>query len=265
MYGLIIFDMSASNYYLCTMFNIFAKRQKESDKLFFTTDIHCHIIPGVDDGAQTADKSLALLQRMESWGLERVIVTPHVTEDTFENTPRTLAEPFKILLETARDNNIGIKLSHSAEYRIDDFFIRQVEAGILMPYPNKYLLVENSFVQEAWNLDKTLFDLQLKGWKTILAHPERYSYYFDKKERYQRLHQSGTLFQINILSLAGYYGKEEKKTAEWLIDNDLVDLVGTDLHHTRHADAIDAYLATKDYRRHASLLAPRIKNDTLFV
>ena len=159
---------------------------------------------------------------------------------------------------------VDIRLDYSAEHRIDGFFLDQLEKGVVRPMPNNYLLVENSFIQEAWNLDQTLFDITLKGFKPILAHPERYSYYFDKPQRYEQLHSSGILFQINLLSLAGYYGKNEKKIAEMLIDKGLVDLLGSDMHNHRHCEAIEAYIGSKDFNRHARLLTGRLLNDSVF-
>lgn len=246
------------------MFGLFNKKNTADNTLFFHTDIHCHIVPGVDDGSKSIERSIDLVKRMKQWGIDRVIATPHVTEDTFENTPQSISEPFDSLKEAIDAEGIDIALEHSAEYRIDDYFIHQVESNSLMPYPDNYLLVENSYILEPWNLDQTLFDLKMAGWKPILAHPERYRYYHPKKERYQRLHNNGILFQVNLLSLAGYYGKEEKKMAEWLIENNYVDFIGTDLHHSAHADAIEKYLEGKDFQRHRRLLENRILNDKIF-
>lgn len=248
---------------LVPMFKFFGKKEND-ETLFFHTDIHSHILPGIDDGARSVDRSVDLVKRMMGWGLNRLIVTPHVTEDTFENTPETVAKAFTILHSALDAEGIEIDISNSAEYRIDDFFMRQVEGATIMPYPNNYLLVENSFVQEPWDLDQILFKLQMKGFKLILAHPERYRYYHTKRDRYRRIHDSGTLFQINVLSLAGYYGKEEKKMAESLIEAGMVDLVGTDLHHSSHADCIDRYIGSKDFHRHRDDLAGKILNDIIF-
>ena len=153
---------------------------------------------------------------------------------------------------------------NAAEYRLDELFLDHMEKDILMPYPNNYILVENSFIQEPWNVEQVLFDLKVKGYKPILAHPERYSYYHNRFERYDAIYRSGTMFQVNLLSLAGYYGKAEKKTAEMLVEKNMVNFLGTDLHNHRHADAIEGYLASKDYRRHSLALQSRICNDVYF-
>lgn len=195
------------------MFNFFRKKPVERPELFFHTDIHCHLIPGIDDGQREADGGADLVAHEKEWGIERIIATPHVTQDTFENTPATIEPAFNKLKEAVARRGVEIELLHSAEYRMDAFFTSQLEQGLVKPMPNNYLLVENSFIQEAWNLDKMLFDLKMRGYKPILAHPERYVYYFPKKERYRNLHDAGTLFQINLLSLAGNYGKEVKQMA----------------------------------------------------
>ena len=85
-------------------------------------------------------------------------------------------------------------------------------------------------MQEPWNLETLIFDLQVKGMQPILAHPERYSYYYNRKDRLKELHKTGLMFQINLLSPAGAYGKAERKAAEYLIKEGLVDFIGTDLH-----------------------------------
>ncbi len=247
------------------MFNFFRRKPAETVELFFHTDIHCHLVPGIDDGQKEAVPAAELVAREYGWGIRRIITTPHVTQDTFENTPEIISNAFEKLRAAVESNGTDIELLHSAEYRLDGFFQQQLEAGNLTPMPNRYLLVENSFIQEAWHLDELLFDLKIRGFRPILAHPERYSYYFSKRDRYEQLHNAGTLFQVNLLSLAGHYGKDVKHTAEYLIDNHMVDFLGSDMHNLTHCEAIEAYIGSKDYRRHAALLAPRILNDTAFL
>lgn len=244
------------------MFNLFSAKRKPQ-QLLFHTDIHCHIVPGVDDGSPTVETSLELLERMHSWGLRRIIATPHMTQDTFENTPDILDPALQSLQDAAAGPFPDMEITRSCEHRIDDFFISQLEKGLILPFPGNFILVENSFVQEPWNLDQMLFDLHIKGYHPIMAHPERFRYYQANRERYKQLHNAGNLFQINLLSLSGYYGKSTKQQAEWLINEGLVDFIGTDLHHHRHADSIEAYLSSRDYRRLAES-GLKIGNDTTF-
>ncbi len=247
------------------MFDFFKKKKAVAETLFFHTDIHCHLVPGIDDGQKVASEAAALVEWEKSWGITRILCTPHITQDTFENTPEIISGAFAKLQGAVAERGVeGISLDYSAEHRLDPYFLSELEAGHIRPFPNGYLLVENSFIQEMWNMDQTLFDLAVKGYKPVLAHPERYRYYYGNRQRYKQLHDAGVLFQINVLSLAGYYGKAEKQVAEWLIENNLVDFVGTDMHNERHTQAIDAYIGSKDCRRHAAALTGRILNDTAF-
>lgn len=245
------------------MFNFFSKRH-DPIKLWFATDIHCHVIPGIDDGSKDAETSVRLIEHMQSWGIDRIIATPHVTQETFENTPDSIGSALSLLRDALSRRGNDINISNSAEYRLDELFVKHLEKGILMPYPNDYILVENSFIQEPWNLDQILFDLKVRNLKPILAHPERYHYYYSKPTRYKVLHDAGTFFQINLLSLAGHYGRDEKRMAEYLIENNMVDFIGTDLHGDHHVNSIEQYLSTKDAERHCKKLSGTVKNDIVF-
>ncbi len=244
------------------MFNIFSKR-RDPQRLFFTTDIHCHILPGIDDGSPDAATSVELVERMRRWGITRIFASPHVAYGSFPNTPDTIAASLAELKETLAGGNNDIFISNSAENRIDDLLMHNLDNDTILTLPGKRILIENSFMQEPWNLDRLIFDLQVKGYSPILVHPERYSYYYTKKDRYEALHSAGAAFQINLLSLAGYYGRDEKRFAEYLIDRGLVDYIGTDLHRHAHADSIDRYLASKDYLHHRDKLQGRIGNDSI--
>ncbi|MCM1163424.1 MAG: hypothetical protein NC339_04165 [Muribaculaceae bacterium] len=247
-----------------SIFNIFSGR-KEAIKLPFSTDIHCHIVPGVDDGSPDAETSADLVERMQAWGIRRIIASPHVTECSFENTPDILDPALEELHAELQRRGNGINVSRSSENRIDDYFRDLLAAGQIKTMPDDYILVENSFIQEPWQLDQFLYDLRIKGLRPILAHPERYPYYHEHNlSRYDELHHAGTFFQINVLSLAGAYGKQEKKVAEKLIEKGYVDFLGTDLHNMRHAEIIDKYLTTSDARKHYAALSGRLMNDRAF-
>ncbi|MDE6402210.1 MAG: hypothetical protein K2K86_00200, partial [Muribaculaceae bacterium] len=159
------------------MFGLFKKNNADV-RLPFTTDVHCHLVPGIDDGSESVEESVELLQHMQQWGITRIIPTPHVTEDTFENTPATIDPAYGALVAGAAEAGIGIELMPpSAEYRLDSFFVEQLESGNVRPLGNSFLLVENNFSIEPWGLDNMLYDLSLRGYRPVLAHPERYIYY----------------------------------------------------------------------------------------
>ncbi len=246
------------------MFNIFKKKPKEAAKLCFHTDIHCHVVPGVDDGSPDPATSADLIEAMQSFGIDTIFASPHVTQHTFENSIGTITPAMAELRAELEKRGNNIKIDHSAEYRIDELFHRRLEDNELMLLPNDYILIENSYLQEPWNLDQLVFDLQVRGLRPILAHPERYPYYFNRKDRYEELHNAGLLFQINLLSLAEAYGKAEKAVARYLIDKELVDFMGTDIHKKSHIEAIRNYLLTKEAHTEMDVLRGRLLNDSAF-
>ena len=248
------------------MFSFF-KKNKGPGRLWFETDIHCHIIPGVDDGCPDVETSMQILDEMHSLGLRRVIASPHVTEVTFENSRDTLEPAYRQLQQRMSQAGAGSvpEVMYSSENRLDGLFTKNFENDSLITIPGndgRYVLIENAFVQEPWDLDNIIFRLQVKGYRPIMAHPERFVYYHEHPERYERLH-SVVPFQVNMLSLAGYYGKTVRKVAESMIDKGFVDFLGTDIHNLRHTAAIREYLDTRQAARDARALEG-ILNDKVF-
>lgn len=243
------------------MFSIF--RSKRTPQFPAETDIHTHLVPGIDDGCPTVDHSLALLRQMSTWGIRRVIPTPHHTDDTFENTPATIDPPYNELLRAAGEASIPVDiLPPSGEYRIDPYLDRLLRQNLVRPLPAGWILIENPFMQEPWDLHDFIYDLTQRGYRPILAHPERYTYYHRNLSHLNRLHDH-IHFQVNILSLAGYYGNDIRHAARHLLHHDLIDFIATDIHHQRHADAIHQYLTGRQGHDLTLQLRPRILNDTL--
>ena len=246
------------------LFNFFKRKEKpEPQKLFYSTDIHSHVLPGIDDGSPNTDVSIALLEAMKSWGIDSIIATPHIAEESFENTPQTIKKAYDKLSVRMLDMGVDMNVKFSAEYRIDNRFRKMFEDDELIIIPNDYLLIENSFVQPPIDLKNIIYELQLEDIKPVLAHPERYGYYQRKKEIYEELFESGCEFQINLLSLAGYYGDREKETALWLANKGYISFVGSDLHHFGHVEVINKFLRSKEYPSIAERVAPLIKNNQL--
>lgn len=250
---------------------LFPSRRHDPMPLPYTTEVHCHVLPGIDDGAPDPSASIALISRLQEMGVTRIIATSHITEGTFPNRHATIADAYRRLQAEADAQRVTLPpISLAAEHRIDDDFLR-LDSQDIMPLvgpgsdrpDSPLLLVENSYAVQRADLDSILFDLRIKGYRPVLAHPERYLYYHSHRDRYEALHASGTLFQVNLLSLAGYNGKDVRKVAEWLLEHDFIDLLGSDMHHLRHADAIREYLASSASRRHFNHLEGRLLNDSL--
>ncbi len=239
------------------------RNKKEQVKLFYNTDIHCHILPGVDHGSRSIEDSLDMLQAEMEMGINRVILTSHVTAVTFENTRESLMDAFLKLQDAVTDAGLDIQLFLSAEYRMDEYFDKEYAADHLIPMPGNHILLENSFQQELMNLDDLLFDMQVKGYKTILAHPERYPYYSRRRKRYEQLHNAGAKFQVNILSFTGYFGEEARESALWFVRNGMIDYLGSDMHNVKHAHIIMDYIKSKEWRKLAPEIEQTVKNDLI--
>lgn len=221
------------------MFGLFKKKEGKKEITFdyssLAVDMHSHVLPGIDDGAQTPEESIFLIKKMMALGITKVIATPHIMIDYYRNTRETINGALDILKAELKKEEIDIIVEAAAEHYFDETFEERVEAENLMTMGDNYVLFEFSFINQPPNTVSVVQKLKDLKYKPILAHPERYPYM--DLEQFKRLHDWGVFFQINTGSIAGYYGKEAKKIAETLIDNDLVDFVSSDMHHPRHADA----------------------------
>ena len=199
---------------------------QQSDFLKGWTDRHSHILPGVDDGIQTIEDSIAILSMYEQMGVKKVWLTPHIMED-YPNTPEKLKTRFEELKSAYKGN---IELALSAENMMDGLFIKRLEQGILMPYGdnNNELLIETSYVQPPMRMESILRDMQKAGITPVLAHPERYLYM--DAEKYENIKEMGVKFQLNITSLIGAYGNQVKERAEYLLNEGYYNYSGSDAH-----------------------------------
>jgi tyrosine-protein phosphatase YwqE len=198
-------------------------------------DLHSHLIPGIDDGSPDMETSLQLIRGLADLGYKKVITTPHVNGDIFPNTPESIRAGRDAVAAALQEARIDVSFHAAAEYLMDDRFVRALDAGEpFLTLKGNLLLVELSFAVPAINLKELLFQLQVKGYQPVLAHPERYLYFGANKGWYDQIREAGCLFQLNLLSLIGYYGKDARHLADHLIKKRYFDLLGTDLHHERH-------------------------------
>lgn len=216
--------------------------RKVADWSFLGTDIHSHLIPGIDDGAQTVDDSIELIRRMQALGYKSLVTTPHIKSDHFPNTSVGILHGLDILHNALKDNGIYMPVRAAAEYYIDDHFIHLLETEPLLTITGNEVLVELSFLYEPMRFNDILFRIQTKGYKPILAHPERYLFYHDRKQIYKELKDRGCMLQLNLIALVGYYGKAVRSVAEMLLKEGLYDYCGTDMHHLQHAESMSKLL-----------------------
>ncbi len=241
------------------MFSFFSKKNKVTDIAWLGTDMHSHILPGIDDGSPDVATSIRFVKALQKLGFDQLIATPHIYKELYPNTPQTIERAKNALQTEMHTQNISLKLGAAAEYMVDqDFSLDQP----LCKLDHKHVLIEMSYLNETPGISKTIFDIEIAGYQPILAHPERYTFYFKDRSRLKRFKEKGCLLQLNLLSVVGYYGKEVKQLAEILLKEKMYDLAGTDLHHDRHlATLTDAVESGKLYEL---IGAYEFKNQEIF-
>ena len=221
--------------------NIFFKPKKQTFAFgsLLKTDMHSHVLPGIDDGAPDLETSLYLVEGLMRNGYERLIATPHIMSDHYPNTPQSINQALKVLRKALQEKGITIPIEAAAEYMLDDNFENLLTAGELLTFGDKYLLVETFFQSLPPNFQSILFQLQLQNYRVVLAHPERYHYVSEDLQFLEELKEKGVHLQVNALSFTGYYGKREKMIAERMLDAELIDFIGSDMHHQRHLETLE--------------------------
>lgn len=243
------------------MFSFFkTKPPLVTDLSWLEVDLHSHLLPGLDDGAADVQTSIFLIKALHELGINKFICTPHIYQELYPNTADTIATALNQLTTALAQEKIPVKLSAAAEYMVDHDFEVQPK---LLCLTDQFLLIEMSYLNETPNIEQVIFDLQIKGYKVVLAHPERYNFYHKTLHRYQRFKEMGVLFQLNLLAVTGYYGNEVKKTAEYLLAANHYDLAATDLHHDKHLEALINY--TKSGRLYQKIGQYPFKNKELFL
>lgn len=204
-----------------------------------SVDLHAHWLPGIDDGAKTMADSLVLIKALYDLGYKQLVATPHIMHDLYPNTPDQIRQKLAEVRVAVAAAGIPVELYTAAEYFMDEHFAANLDTEPLLTLNQQGLvLVETSFFTPPLALPQYLFALQAKGYRPLLAHPERYLYCHEDFPQYERFKASGCLFQVNLLSLVGYYGPTVKKIAQKLLDKGMVEYLGTDVHHVRHTQAL---------------------------
>ena len=245
--------------------NIFRKREEANypalaDYSPLGADMHSHLIPGIDDGSKSLEESIILIKKFSALGFKKLITTPHIMSDYFRNTPEIILNGLDQLREASASEGINIQLEAAAEYYADEGLQKMIKDKSLLTIGGKYVLFEVSYINPPDNVYRVIFDMQVAGYIPILAHPERYPFWYPKFEEYYKLKEAGALMQINTNSLCGYYGPEAKKIGERMINEQLIDFAGSDLHGMRHMDALHRCLEEKYFLK---MVAQGIKNTSL--
>ena len=224
------------------MFSIFKKKKSGGEKIDYSligADMHSHLLPGIDDGAEDLETSVELIRGLQDLGYRKLITTPHIIWDLYKNTPTIINEKLDLVRKALKDEGIDVELNAAAEYFLDEHVeeLLKKKEPLLTVSGNK-VLIEFSMIFPSMNAKDVLFDMLMSGYQPIIAHAERYQYLQQNKEFYNELKDMGCLLQLNILSLYGHYGRTVRELAEYLLAKGFYDLVGTDLHHSRHLEEL---------------------------
>lgn len=224
------------------MFKLFSKSKPKGPLIDFSllkTDMHSHLLPGIDDGAADLETSVELIKGMHELGYRKLITTPHVMWDMYRNTPRIIQEKLNLVRAALKEQEIDVELHGAAEYFLDEHVedLLKNKEPLLTVSDNK-VLVEFSMAFPSMNIKNILFEMQMQGYQPIIAHPERYVYLQQDKGFYDELKDIGCMFQLNILALGHHYGRSVNELAGYLLKNGFYSLVGTDLHHIGHLEGL---------------------------
>lgn len=242
--------------------NLFKSREKLApfDLGLIGVDMHSHLIPGIDDGAQTMDETIALLAKFESLGYKKVITTPHIMNEVYPNTKEIIISGLQNVREIAAQLGLSIQIEVAAEYYFDETLVEKLSQNDILFFGDNYVLVEFSFHTSPQFENQLFFEMQMAKYKPVLAHFERYPYYHGSISKAAELRESGVNIQLNLNSLTGNYGPEVRKQAEKLIDANLVDFVGSDCHRMQHLLMLEQNLSLPYFHKLSGL---KLKNQEL--
>lgn len=233
--------------YFCIMFSFFNSKPFLKDLIPDNyVDIHSHLLPVIDDGARNFEDTLRLIKALQGFGISQLITTPHVMQHVWDNTTDHIRAKEATTVIELEKHQITIPFRAAAEYMLDDTFVQLFQTEKLLTLKRNYVLVEMSYINAPIQLYSILFDLQVAGYIPVLAHPERYLFYHYNFNEYFKLKKAGCLFQMNLLSVMGYYGEGITKIADKLLQKGMYDFVGSDVHHGNHIAAFEHKVKLKD-------------------
>lgn len=208
--------------------------------------MHSHIIPGVDDGSVDMEESLQMIKIAYESGVRRLCATPHIREGWRTETVILRKKLDELIALKNQLGLIDMELLLGAEYMLDEFLMEKLLKREVLTLPGNLVLVETSFYAPPINLDEMLFEIEIKGYTPLIAHPERYDFYQRTPSTYTSLKDKGYLFQLDLISLQGGYGRSTQKTAKILLEQGMFDYVGSDMHSANDAKIIAQFLKSSE-------------------
>lgn len=194
-------------------------------------DLHSHILPGLDDGSARTEDALEMARSAVADGIRVVAATPHVRSD-YPTAPAEMEEAVRLIRRELREQSIPLELLTGGEIALDmlpdlpDPVLRRFGLG----GNPRYLLLESPYTGWPLGLEQTVFELQLRGFAIVLAHPERNEEVQESPERLERIVEMGALIQLTAASIDGRLGPRSQKTGLHLLERGLAHLLASDAH-----------------------------------
>jgi len=226
----------------------FFKKKNDAIAQALKTDMHSHMLAGLDDGVKSHDEAIELIQNFYNLGYRKVITTPHIMSDYYRNEPEQIISKLVELNSALKERQIPVVVEAAAEYYLDENLASKVnDQKRLLTFGGNYLLFETNFFSEPFILTEFIFNAITQGYKPVLAHPERYQYMTMGKA--EELRDRGVLLQVNIPSIVGYYGKPIERMGIKLIEAGWVDLLGSDCHNMLQCKAVESAFQNKNFKK----------------
>lgn len=195
-------------------------------------DIHCHILPNVDDGAKNVQDSIEMAKEAVKEGIHSIIATPHHRNGSFENTKSLIVTEVEKLNTAFKNENIPLTIFPGQETRIYGEILNGMDSNEIQTLNNsQYLFIELPSSHVPRYTEQLLYDIQIKGFIPIIVHPERNQEFHEHPDLLYRLVKNGSLTQVTASSVAGYFGKKVKNFSLQLIDANLTHFVSSDAHN----------------------------------
>ncbi len=199
------------------------------------TDIHSHILPGFDDGADNIDESLAMARQAAEGGTSVLVATPHYDQENAPQKPSEVAEAVGRLQRYLLEESVGLTLAAGMEVRLNTGLLELAERehgldGLALGPAGKYMLVDLTLSDYPIGTPDVIYRLQLRGYTPVLAHPERNNYLIKHPKVVREFFDRGIELQVNSGSLEGIFGTEARRTGRALLKEGIARLVASDAH-----------------------------------
>lgn len=201
-------------------------------------DLHLHYVPGVDDGVRTLDETQRLLEGLAAIGYAHCVATPHIRSGMFENRKAGLEKAYREAIEKLAGAKVP-RLGLSSEHFFDDVFWQLFERREVLPYPgDNAILVELHPDRWPRGLTDRFFQMQLRGLRPMIAHPERYAPLAEETEPLDAFLDAGAMTQLDLMSLVGRYGDRPRRVAERMLEEGAYDIACSDAHRPEDVEHV---------------------------